>query len=583
MKSRSIAILGLAAAGAVIGGSVAIHAAQNKTAIRVETRLIQINVVAWGSHGRPATGLTKNDFRLYDNGKLIPIDTFAAISRAPEPQPFLPLPANVFSNHLPSDSPSVTVILLDSMNTAFPDRVYATREMKRFLERVGPKDRVAIFALLGNRLRVLQSFTNDPKLLIAALQKKKKKKRNRNPEGVKATAQPGTTGGSVQAPAESVTAEYTAADEARMKRMVRRFEMGSSYWVGIDPISAVAGSLVDIAKYLAQFPGRKNLIWLSDGFPTWAAFEADAESRPGESQPRVSARRNWVLRVLLGGPPGPGKAGDRIVQVEPLHQAYEALNNANVAVYPVMATGLLVDTGGRASWGFYGSVATMQELAGHTGGKASYNTNGLAEAMQSAVDDYQAGYTLGFYPRNIAWDGKYHTLKVEVVKHGVHLRYRRGYFATRPGLKTVVGNNLALNRAIYAPLTLNGVGLEVSVLKTVQTPKRKVELGFDVDIHNITLQGGPASKSMDLAVVLAQSSAEGKVLHADGYDMKVRVAAGGVPNLMKDGIRMTKWVDLEKEADALGVVVRDTASGNIGSVRVPLVSPPRPRKHRRWW
>lgn len=578
MKSRTIAILGLAAAGAVIGGSVAIHAAQNKTVLRVETRLIQINVVAWGSHGRPATGLTKNDFRLYDNGKPVPIDVFSAISRAPEPHPFRPLPANVFSNLLPLNSPSVTVILMDGMNTAFVDRVYGTREVKRFLKRVGPKDRVAVFALLGSRLRVLQSFTNDPKLLLAALQKKKKKKRNRNPGEAEASAQPGATGGSVQAPADSVTAEYTTADEVRMKKIVRRFEMGSTYWEGINPVEAITGSLVDIAKYMGQFPGRKNLIWLSDGFPIFIDFEAAVGPRPGTPQRYVYSGHNRFLRLLLGAPPRPANTEDLILSNQPIERAYEALNYANVAVYPVMAAGLVVNTG----WGFYGSVATMQELASYTGGKAFYNTNGLARAMKSAVDDYHAGYTIGFYP-NIAWDGKYHTLKLKVLRHGVHLRYRRGYFATGPAVKQEVGKDLAFNRAIYAPLNLNGVGLEVSVLKTVQTPKRQVELGIDVDAHNITLKAGRASKSMDLAVVLAQSSAEGSVLHADGYDMKLNVAAGSVPSLMKDGIRMTKWVDLEKKADALGVVVRDTASGNIGSVRVSLVTPPRPRKHRRWW
>jgi len=80
----------------------------------------------------------------------------------------------------------------------------------------------------------------------------------------------------------------------------------------------------------------------------------------------------------------------------------------------------------------YSTQGTMKELASATGGQAFTNTNDLARVMRAAADDSEASYTLGFYPHDIRWDNKYHALKVEVSRHGVHLRYRQGYFAN-PG------------------------------------------------------------------------------------------------------------------------------------------------------
>ncbi len=571
MKSAVLIFLGFVAALALFSNAASVRAAKDKGVIRVETRLIEVNVVARDSHGHPVEGLTKDDFRLYDNGKRVPLDVFSAISA--KPQTAKPLPPNEYSNRLPGAPPSVTVVLLDGLNTSFPDQNWARTQVVQFLEALKPRDRVAIF-LLGSHLFVLQNFTSDPRLLLAALkghriQSPKEIEASNIPVGIGGSDQPpplvpissagtgaptsgGTTSGNSASAAgaaggaaagasagASQAAAGEAADEARMEQVMLELQEHESSFFMTDRVNRTAAALMAIARYLAHFPGRKNLIWVSAAFPMAIGF-----MRPREL----------------------GNTRDQIVYTEPLDKAYKALNNADIAVYPVDARGLVAGTSNR----FYSSLGTMQELAAKTGGRAFYNTNDLVRPMQAAMDDYQADYTLGFYPHDIRWNGRYHTLKVKVVTHGVHLRYRKGYYATPETPPKETQTNVALDRAIYAPLDSTGLGLRVTVLNSVPAPDSEMELAINMDAHDMKVQSGTAGRFVNLAVVLAQSNAEGKVVHTDGYNMKLQVAAGGIPNLMKTGFKVTKWVQLVKGADTLDVVVRDPASGNIGSVRLPV-------------
>jgi VWFA-related protein len=83
----------------------------------------------------------------------------------------LQLPPNVVTNRpeqLAESPTSVTVVLLDAVNTRIQDQVYAKQQFLKFLGQIQPEDRVAVYAL-GTRLRVLNDFSNDSRRLVAAV------------------------------------------------------------------------------------------------------------------------------------------------------------------------------------------------------------------------------------------------------------------------------------------------------------------------------------------------------------------------------------------------------------------------------
>src|SRR5580704_10233895 len=120
--------------------------AQEPSSFRVNTRLVEVDVVV-RSHDQAVTGLTKDDFRILDNGKPQDIVTFsvrsspAKSSRTNELANPKPLPAGVISNRVSrsgEEPVAGTVILLDRLNTEVADQAYFTKEMLKYLKTMQP-------------------------------------------------------------------------------------------------------------------------------------------------------------------------------------------------------------------------------------------------------------------------------------------------------------------------------------------------------------------------------------------------------------------------------------------------------------
>ncbi len=603
MKWHAVLLLSFLAMLAAPADSAQEKATKEEAVIRVETRLVEVSVVARDSHGQAIKNLTKDDFKLYDNGKDVPIEVFSGLP--PTSTAVETLPPNVFSNRVQGAQPIVTVVLLDGLNTAFQDQAWARTEVVRFLEELRPEDRVGIM-LLGDHLSVLQNFTSDPQLLLAALRHAP----IRNPREVGGSAPPqsnwdeadtaavnvvgspipssvnpstvpgfttpnaatSSSGASASAGAAigaSIAASAEASAMAVFEARMNQFQAHESAHFQVDSMQRTLEALIAIANYLGQFPGRKNLIWVSSSFPVSVGFEAARQ--PGDTQDDVHFAADFqrAYRALNS-----------------------ALNRADLAIYPVDPRGLVAGAPGTLDLNnLYATQGTMKELASATGGQAFTSTNDLARVMRAAADDSQASYTLGFYPHDVRWDNQYHALKVKVSQPGAHLRYRQGYFATREAAKTLktakTGDQVdtLFNQALYSPLDSPGLGLRVTLEKVshktdtrrvlgtdkvVPYHKDRALLGINVDAHGLTLPGGSDGGSVQLAMVLAQTGPDGKVLDAARYDMKMRVAAGGAQRLMGQGLRIMKSVDLVQGATSLELVVRDPASGALGSVRIPV-------------
>ena len=143
-------------------------AAQEPSTFRVNTRLVQVDVVV-RSKDRAVTGLTKDDFRILDNGKPQSIATFAVRSSGSNIKA-TPLPPGIISNRVTSrgeEPVAATVILFDRLNTAVEDQSYFGKELLKYLKTLQPGEHLALYSLLKT-LRVLQDFTDDPRRLMEA-------------------------------------------------------------------------------------------------------------------------------------------------------------------------------------------------------------------------------------------------------------------------------------------------------------------------------------------------------------------------------------------------------------------------------
>ena len=144
--------------------------------IRVNTHLVLVDVVVTDKSGKRVQGLKAEDFTLQEKGKNQKISIFT--SAAENKQAAAPkLPPGIYSNKPEYRSPGgpVVVILLDAVNTPFKDQAYARQQMLEFVRnQYKPGQKTAVLTLTG-ALGVLQDFTDDPDVLLAALKSYKPK------------------------------------------------------------------------------------------------------------------------------------------------------------------------------------------------------------------------------------------------------------------------------------------------------------------------------------------------------------------------------------------------------------------------
>src|ERR1039458_4024111 len=91
-----------------------------QSAVHVTTRIVQVSVTVHDQNGRPVTGLTKDDFVLFDHGQRQQIASFSeqknlvTTTRVAAP--------NVFTNRFEQGvnaQPPLTVIVLDAYNAGY--------------------------------------------------------------------------------------------------------------------------------------------------------------------------------------------------------------------------------------------------------------------------------------------------------------------------------------------------------------------------------------------------------------------------------------------------------------------------------
>ncbi len=384
---------------------------------QANARIVVLDVVVTGKNRRPLTGLHKQDFVLSEDGHPQTITYFEEHTGA---QPLQAeqtsqpdLPPNVFTNAprvKPSDA--VTVLVLDTLNTPADDQATLHVQVLRYLKKLQPGNRIAIFTL-GTQLRFVQGFTDDPALLAAAINNKKNGARTQSSPLLQSSTEKG-----VDQELVGALAEVHAIDASRA---MQQFMADQSSNRSGARLRLTLTALQELARYLAGYPGRKNVVWFSGAFPV-VIFP-----NPGLSD-AFGAQRD-----------------DR----DELRKTDALLASAQVAIYPVAAEGVAtgsqyspstdprLTTRTQLSRGQQDDIqeghanhAAMDEIAKDTGGMAFYNTNSLTDALDRVAGHGSNFYTLTYTSTNPAADGQFRKIQVDLANApGYQLAYRRGYYA----------------------------------------------------------------------------------------------------------------------------------------------------------
>ena len=542
------------------------------TPLRTDVRRVAVDVVVTDAKGNPVEGLKQGDFKVMEDGVVQPLRFFdvhtGGVDVGASQQALdLHLPPGTFSNLTlaPSDKP-VTVLLYDMLSTPQASFPSARQALVKFIKDQGNSTKIAIF-VLTDRLHMLQGFTDDETRLMQAV----------NSKG--ATSQ-----------ASSLRAAPFAAD-AFEDELLFWSEIEELMYQGIKRNRITVDAFIEIARFVSALPGRKNLIWMSGSFPS-EIFSSGMRY----------AGSQWQVVIDPG-----------------VRAAKKLLDESRVAVYPVDVRGLQTDPlysaanlytdpppqGNYFGLGQQTEHAAMDVIADSTGGRAFYNTNGLREAMDTAVRQGSEYYTLTYAPSNTKADGGERNIKIELKEPGYQLSYRRSYLAddarhpapVHPLLLDMNMQHGAPNSSqlfFEAKVTPVGSPMAASAdeVKTMQTFLQKNAKGlhtksasgtrriqhYDIDFAIIGRQlDMPPTESgeyaTDMRFGLAAYTPESELLNGTEVRIKNVIPAAQYQKIQSEGYHASMLFAVPEGAVSLRMAVRDEIGKRIGTLEIPLPVP----------
>ena len=503
-----------------------------------------------------------------------------------------PLPPGVYTNFpVTQTADAVNVVLLDALNTPARDQSYVHAQMLKYLKTIPPGTRVAIFTL-ASRLRMIQGVTTDYQELLAALNGPKSTPSQSAllPSNAEADAYQRlidfmleNSGGSGAAPA---TLALAAVDPINA---MKQFLADTTVFQTENRIRITLEALQQLARYLKDVPGRKNVIWFSGSFPI------NVFPDPDLPEP-FDVTRSFE---------------------EDIRKTADLLAAGQVALYPIAAEGLASDPAYEVSGKEIGekrpSLAVqdqvrmlrnggvmrdsdhlvMDELANETGGHAYYNTNGLNQTLARVIDNGTHYYTLTYTPGNQKIDGKFRHIHVKLVNiNGKYsVAYRRGYFAddleavlgagSKPEadpLMPLIGRNLpnytqVLYKLLVQPSNPQPLpdAARAGSNADMKGPFTRYSVDFAISVGDLKLEPEPdGARRGAIEVALIAYDIEGKPLNLVATRGEVRLNPQEYASAQKAGLQIHKEIDVPNGDTYLRTGVYDMKSSAAGTLGVRL-------------
>jgi VWFA-related protein len=532
-----------------------------KSTVKLEVRVILVDVAVTQKNGKPVSNLPRENFQVLEDGRPQTITFFEEHKGTPASSPEVPASdLNTYTNvQAGGPADSMSVLLLDWLNTQPQDRKFVQTQIAEYLRKTPAGTPLAAF-VLGSHLSMVKGPTSDRAALLAAIDNQK--------------------AASSMRPSPLLD---TAARRAAEQQMVDMMTLMQTAQVGIEAVRQEQAdfgasateqriritlcAMEDLGRYLSGIPGRKNVVWFSNSFPI--------DIFPGKDVPRQYGRE--------------------------LKRVTDLLTEGRISVYPVSASGLGQDSGPTAATGNFraGEMAgdpaanqiAMESLAKGTGGKAFYNTNGLEEVLTRAIDAASHYYTLTYTPTNGSMDGKFRNIKVKVLRRGSRVTHRQGYYADDLRSGSAADQNSALDTLtrlvrlgmpdvaqIPYSVTVSPTNLRLAPdtagagpHSKPKQPKRRYALDFNIPATSLKLEASAKGEFHDgISTVVVAYNLEGKVLGVVKKKSDITLPLDEYAYTREHGLRVRSEIDIPTGDVLLRTGISEENSPNAGTLGIAL-------------
>ncbi len=588
--------------------------------IRVQVRLIPVDVVVTDARGRPVTDLKQEDFQILENGRLQEIRHFsvqtytttaattaqAAGARAATTSDFAPRTARTF------------LILMGRGRYQTPFK--SVDALIRFIQDdLLPQDRVAVFAY--NRAT---DFTTDHQQIVQVLERYKQMHEKieswlesrfsglasiyaskeipksfqkdidkifADPEGL----------ASRQVPPGRMTEEGKLVKDWERAAGILLADSGKSAEASMR--KAVADNMAEEAKQTgdtelaaaaAQFNSLLTFDTLEkDSVLLWMPFDQFAPKAAGSFQDMqniytcieylryVSGEKHLLFLSDKGllFPSGRTDYDKNIAAIA---------NDARVAIDTFHTGGVFPDAGrypnkgqsvtleepnpppaeSEASWSQTFMISSMRTVSQLTGGSTSVYED-IGKALDRINETSLVQYLLGYYPIDERWDGRYREINVKVNRPGLRVSFRHGYFARDRLQPFDMEAFISFNRITAAggyEREINDIPFDIKAAKAKdEWGQPQVNVGLQIDCTKIGFNMLEGRHSSKLRVTIFQGDPKGNYLGADWKFVTLRLLEGTYQQCMQSGIPVTIEVPLKHSKAILKVIVYDLKGDRVGS------------------
>lgn len=489
--------------------------------LKVNTRLVVLDVVVTDQAGKPVDGLTARDFKVLEDGvpqtirtveppamHVLPPATAAAGSSA------------VFDPAKPASfgSSPVTILVLDQLNTHFADSSFARRSLHDYLasQHALLPQPTTLLMVYDDHFKTLQGFTRSRDVLLRAL------------------------------------------SDAPVKYSWKLEINGKAEYGPVERLDQSLRALEEIAQSYARISGRKNLIWVGGGFPT-----IDPAILDDRDAQEVKDTLQHVTDVLL----------DAHVTLYAVDPASQAAGMTEVTDTSQMEFLQAAGDGMAGNFDPFGASEDFDRLAPMTGGRIVRGKNDIARQIGDSVDLSARFYTVSYSP-NSASEAAAQFRKISVVctRPGLTATTRGGYYAGETKQQRAPDTAAYdLTTAAESNLPLNGLVVDV---KPGAAPNTYLVRAGAANLTWETREDGSSTTSV--YVMAVSLDGKGKMLGHTLHGMTATARSGANLN---DPAKLADFVFAAQpapRATTLRFIVRDNASGRMGSFDLPLRAQQRP-------
>jgi len=584
---RLLMLLLLAAGIANVGAAVSAAAQQNQEApeikseetpatftVRAQRNEVLVRVVVRDAKGNAVGGLTKDDFRLSDNGKPQSVTVFTVehFKATPAGAPPTPVAPSAKSTEPTEAVPALELpqryvaFFFDDLVVSFEDMVRTRAAAEKYIDSsMQPADRAAVFTSSG--LAGLD-FTDDRSKLREAL--------------AKLQPRPRTVPAEHECPPLTPYEAYLLDEQHDdILLNIARWEYVSCACGGDaahcpDPTNQAQQAariawqndqeqskqslrvLQNLVRRLGALPGQRSILWLSQGFLA-ITLQLDLDQlidRALREHVVISALDARGLWVDIPG-------GDASQQnVLPFHAS--GGNSGLGGTDPSMLARLsMYRRTGREM-----NDDVMAYVAHDTGGVFIHNTNDYDGGFQMAGALPEFSYLLAFSPQNLKYDGKLHKLKVELVNaKGLSVQARNGYLAPNQELRPEERAKQEIDDAVFARAEYLEFPVEVHTqfFKVSETEVR-LSVMSRIDAHALHFRKEGDRNRLNLKMVCVAFDRDGNLIDGTQRNVDLLLHDATLAHMLSTGLNLRGQLKVSAGTYALRVVVYEIDSARMTAV-----------------